>query len=79
MSLLNDGGVGGSRNALNSINPADIESMTVLKDASATAIYGSRGANGVILISTLKGRTLISNLTLHQNFLHIHLLTESMY
>ena len=53
---LNDGGVGGSRNALNSINPADIESMTVLKDASATAIYGSRGANGVILISTFKGK-----------------------
>ena len=53
---LNDGGVGGSRNALNSINPADIESMTVLKDASATAIYGSRGANGVIMITTLKGK-----------------------
>ena len=53
---LNDGGVGGSRNALNSINPADIESMTVLKDASATAIYGSRGSNGVILISTFKGK-----------------------
>jgi iron complex outermembrane receptor protein len=53
---LNDGGVGGSRNALNSINPSDIESMTVLKDASATAIYGSRGANGVILISTFKGK-----------------------
>ncbi|MEN8248304.1 MAG: TonB-dependent receptor [Bacteroidota bacterium] len=40
---------------INSINPADIESMTVLKDASATAIYGSRGANGVILIQTKKG------------------------
>ncbi len=53
---LNDGGVGGSRNALNTINPADIESMTVLKDASATAIYGSRGANGVIMITTLKGK-----------------------
>ena len=53
---LNDGGVGGSRNALNSINPADIQSMTVLKDASATAIYGSRGANGVILINTFKGK-----------------------
>ena len=38
-----------------SINPADIESMTVLKDADATAIYGSRGANGVIIISTKKG------------------------
>ncbi|MEN8248095.1 MAG: TonB-dependent receptor [Bacteroidota bacterium] len=40
---------------INSINPADIESITVLKDASATAIYGSRGANGVILIQTKKG------------------------
>ena len=41
-----------ARNALNSINPNDIESITVLKDASATAIYGSRGANGVVLINT---------------------------
>lgn len=40
---------------LNSINPGDIESIEVLKDASATAIYGSRGANGVILITTKKG------------------------
>lgn len=41
---------------LNSVNPADIESTTVLKDATATAIYGSRGANGVILITTKSGR-----------------------
>lgn len=41
---------------LNSINPADIESTTVLKDAAATAIYGARGANGVILITTRSGR-----------------------
>jgi len=41
-----------NRNPLNSINPNDIESITVLKDASATAIYGSRGANGVILVTT---------------------------
>lgn len=41
---------------LNSINPADIESIEVLKDADATAIYGSRGANGVILITTKKGK-----------------------
>jgi len=41
-----------ARSPLNSINPDDIESITVLKDASATAIYGSRGANGVILIQT---------------------------
>lgn len=45
-----------SSNPLSSINPNDIESIEVLKDASATAIYGSRGANGVILISTKKGQ-----------------------
>lgn len=43
-------------NPLSSINPADIESIEILKDASATAIYGSRGANGVILITTKKGK-----------------------
>jgi iron complex outermembrane receptor protein len=48
----NDGG-----NPLNFINPNDIASMEILKDASATAIYGSRGANGVILISTKKGKS----------------------
>jgi TonB-linked SusC/RagA family outer membrane protein len=42
---------------LNSINPADIESIEVLKDADATAIYGSRGSNGVILITTKKGKS----------------------
>ena len=53
------GGVGNSgqetQNGLNGINPRDIESIQVLKDASATAIYGSRGANGVILITTKQG------------------------
>lgn len=47
--------VGGASNPLASINPNDIESMTVLKDASATAIYGSRASNGVIIITTKKG------------------------
>jgi TonB-linked SusC/RagA family outer membrane protein len=42
---------------LNSINPLDIESIEVLKDADATAIYGSRGANGVVLITTKKGKS----------------------
>ncbi len=53
-----DTGQGGSavRNPLNFLNPADIESISVLKDASATAIYGSRGANGVIIITTKSGR-----------------------
>ncbi len=45
----------GTSNALATINPNDIETMTVLKDASATAIYGSRASNGVIIISTKKG------------------------
>lgn len=47
--------INGPVSPLNSINPADIESIEVLKDAEATAIYGSRGANGVILITTRKG------------------------
>jgi iron complex outermembrane receptor protein len=47
--------VSGSRNPLNILNPNDIETFTVLKDASATAIYGSRASNGVILITTKKG------------------------
>ena len=49
-------GIKGAPNALSMINPNDIESFTVLKDASATAIYGSRGSNGVIIITTKKGR-----------------------
>ena len=53
---LDNSNVGGSRNPLDFINPADIETMTVLKDASSTAIYGSRAANGVILITTKKGK-----------------------
>ncbi|MDP6922837.1 MAG: SusC/RagA family TonB-linked outer membrane protein, partial [Lutibacter sp.] len=48
-------GVSGMRNPLNTINPNDIESYTILKDASATAIYGSRASNGVIIITTKKG------------------------
>ena len=47
--------VNGSANILSTINPQDIESFNVLKDASATAIYGSRGSNGVIIITTKKG------------------------
>lgn len=43
------------RNPLNSLNPSDIESIEILKDASATAIYGSRGSNGVVMITTKKG------------------------
>ena len=53
---IDNGGISGSRNTLNLINPNDIETFTVLKDASATAIYGSRASNGVILITTKKGK-----------------------
>ncbi len=52
---LDDGGIAGMRSPLNTINPNDIESITVLKDASATAIYGSRASNGVIIITTKRG------------------------
>jgi iron complex outermembrane receptor protein len=53
---VDNNGIAGSANALNLINPDDIESFTVLKDASAAAIYGARAANGVILIETKKGK-----------------------
>ena len=53
-------------NPLSSINPSDIESIEILKDASATAIYGSRGANGVIIITTKRGREGVSSV----NFEH---------
>ena len=52
---VDNGGAAGSVNPLNLINPADIENMTILKDPSAAAIYGSRASNGVILITTKKG------------------------
>ena len=48
---------GSSDNILASINPNDIESIEVLKDASSTAIYGARAGNGVIIITTKKGKT----------------------
>ena len=48
-------GISGSANLLNTINPNDIENISVLKDASATALYGSRASNGVIIITTKKG------------------------
>ena len=56
-ALSNSGAATGSKvNALSTINPSDIESIEVLKDASATAIYGSRGANGVVIITTRRGK-----------------------
>ena len=58
---ISNSGISGMGNALASINPSDIESFTVLKDASATAIYGSRASNGVIIITTKKGSKYDSN------------------
>ncbi len=53
---MDNNGIQGVSNPLSLVNPADIETFTVLKDASATAIYGSRASNGVILITTKKGK-----------------------
>ena len=53
---MDNNGISGISNPLSLVNPQDIESFNVLKDASATAIYGSRGSNGVIIITTKKGR-----------------------
>jgi len=55
-AVLSPSGGGQPQNVLASLNPSDIESITVLKDASATSIYGSRGANGVVLITTRRGK-----------------------
>lgn len=67
-ALGNDFGGSSSTNPLNFINSADIESIDVLKDASATAIYGSRGANGVILITTKSGRSGKPQITYSSSF-----------
>jgi TonB-linked SusC/RagA family outer membrane protein len=61
-------GTSGSTNILSTINPSDIESMEVLKDASATAIYGSRGSNGVILITTKQGSKGQQNIQFETSF-----------
>ena len=61
LPVSNDG-ISGMSDPLSSINPEDIESFTVLKDASATAIYGSRASNGVIVITTKKGAKTSSNI-----------------
>ncbi|CAG5069026.1 TonB-dependent receptor P3 [Dyadobacter sp. CECT 9623] len=55
---------GSNFNVLSTLNPSDIESMTILKDASSTAIYGSRGANGVVIITTKRGKAGRSTVTL---------------
>jgi len=58
----------GSVNPLNGINPNDIESIEVLKDADATAIYGSRGANGVILVTTKKGKAQKASFSINSSY-----------
>ncbi|MDY7396310.1 TonB-dependent receptor [Aureibaculum sp. 2210JD6-5] len=71
-----DGFVGG---ALNQVNPNDVKSIEVLKDASATAVYGSRGANGVVLITTKEGGTNISKPTVaYSSFLKVHNVAEKL-
>ena len=62
------GGVAAGRNPMNFLNPADIQSITVLKDASAAAIYGSRGANGVILITTRSGASGATGITFSSSY-----------
>src|SRR5690606_21594031 len=57
--------IGNSANPLSSLNPSDIESIEILKDASATAIYGSRGANGVVIVTTKSGVKSKSDISYH--------------
>ncbi|MCM1021612.1 MAG: TonB-dependent receptor [Muribaculum sp.] len=65
--MTNQSNAGGT-NAMTMVNPQDIESMTVLKDASATAIYGSRASNGVIIITTKKGKSGAPKVSFAANF-----------
>ncbi len=61
-------GVFGDLNMLNAISPADIETFTVLKDASETAQYGSRGASGVIVVTTIKGKNGVKSMSYDGSF-----------
>jgi len=82
---LDNNGISGSANALGLINPNDIESFNILKDASATAIYGSRGSNGVIIITTKKGQSgkprlsFNSNLSLAKNANTVDILSPEQF
>ena len=64
-SIATSGTMPSLTNPLSSINPSDVESVEVLKDADATAIYGSRGANGVVLITTKKGKVGATSFTIN--------------
>jgi len=66
---LSEVGINGMSDGLSSINPSDIETFTVLKDASATAIYGSRASNGVIIITTKKGSKFDNSLHVSADFM----------
>lgn len=72
-------GTGSGSNPLANINPNDIESIEVLKDASSTAIYGSRGANGVVLITTKRGKEGKNNITFSSNFSFSNIAHKWMY
>jgi TonB-dependent starch-binding outer membrane protein SusC len=65
---LDNASTGGATNPLTFLNPQDIEAIDVLKDASATAIYGSRGANGVVLITTKRGKAGVSTLSYNTSY-----------
>ncbi|MFC6192807.1 SusC/RagA family TonB-linked outer membrane protein [Dyadobacter subterraneus] len=65
---LDNSSTGGATNPLSFLNPQDIESIDVLKDASATAIYGARGANGVVLITTKKGKSGVATVNYSGSF-----------
>ena len=69
-------GISGTRNASNFINPDDIASVTVLKDASATAIYGNRGSNGVIMYTTKKGKKGKTTVSYNGSFVYSQVLRE---
>ena len=65
---VDNSGINGMSNPLLTVHPSDIATFTILKDASATAIYGSRGANGVILITTKKGKSGKPRINVNANF-----------
>lgn len=70
---LDNASTGGSGDPLNFLNPSDIESMDVLKDASATAIYGVRGANGVVIITTRRGKSGAAKLSVASSVAFSHI------
>ncbi|AOW20324.1 SusC/RagA family TonB-linked outer membrane protein [Urechidicola croceus] len=82
---IDNNSVAGARNPLNLINPNDIESYSILKDASATAIYGSRASNGVIIITTKKGKSgeieinYSANVSLHENIESVDALSADQF